>query len=68
MVAKSTIVGGDIHYSARSDNANGRGHEALATRKGQADRKLQENEAKYLDEQIQENAAYAEQAKVMTSA
>src|SRR5262249_44633520 len=57
------IPGGDIHYSARADNANGSAHEALATRKGQAERKLQEKEAKYLDEEVQQKAAYAEQAK-----
>ena len=58
-----TIAGGDIHYSARADKAGGRAQEALATRKGQAERKVQEKEAKYLDEQIQQKAAYAEQAK-----
>src|SRR5262249_8504781 len=58
-----TIAGGDIHYSARPDNANGRAHEALATRKGEVERKLQEKEAKYIDGEIQQKAAYAEQAK-----
>src|SRR5262249_61884842 len=58
-----TIAGGDIHYSARADKAGGRTQEALATRKGQAERKLQEKEAKYLDDEIQQKAAYAEQAK-----
>src|SRR5262249_41274953 len=55
--------GGDIHYSARADKGGGPAQEALATRKGQAERKLQEKEAKYLDEEIQQRAAYAEQAK-----
>ena len=58
-----TIAGGDIHYSARADKAGGPVQEALTTRKGQAERKLQEKEAKYLDEKIQQKAAYAEQAK-----
>jgi outer membrane protein assembly factor BamB len=58
-----TIGGGDIHYSARADKAGGRAQEALATRKGQAERKLQEKEAKYLDGEIQQKAAYAEHAK-----
>ena len=44
-----TIAGGDIHVSIRADKAGGRAQEALATRKGQAERKLQEKEAKYLD-------------------
>src|SRR6185295_18362526 len=46
-----------------ADKAGGRAQEALATRKGQAERKLQEKEARYLDEQIQQTAAYAKQAK-----
>jgi len=54
-----TIAGGDIHYSVRADNAGGRAQEALATRKGQAERKLQEKVAKYLDDEIQQAAAYA---------
>jgi hypothetical protein len=58
-----TIAGGVVHYSARADNAGGRAQEALATRKGQAERKLQEKEAKYLDGEIQQKAAYAAQAK-----
>lgn len=58
-----TFAGGEIHYSARADQAGGRVQEALATRTEQAERKLEEKEAKYLDEEIQRKAAYAEQAK-----
>jgi outer membrane protein assembly factor BamB len=58
-----TIAGGDIHYSARADKAGGHAQEALATRTGQAERKLEEREAKYLDQETQQKAAYAQQAK-----
>lgn len=60
-----TIAGGDIHFSARADTGGGRVQEALATRKGLAERKLQEKEAKYLDKEIQKNAAYAGQSKLL---
>jgi outer membrane protein assembly factor BamB len=58
-----TIAGGDIHYSARADKVGGRAQEALATRTGLAERKLQERDAKYLDQETQQRAAYAQQAK-----
>jgi outer membrane protein assembly factor BamB len=58
-----TIAGGDIHYSKRADKADGLAREALATRKGKAERNLQDKEAKYLAEKIQQDAAYAKQSK-----
>jgi hypothetical protein len=54
------IASGNMHFSALADKAGGRAHEALATEKGKAARKLQEKHAKYLDKEIQQKAAYAE--------
>jgi outer membrane protein assembly factor BamB len=57
-----TVVGGEVHYSARTNRDGDRAQEALATRKGKAKRKLEEKAAMHLDAQMQQHTLYSKQA------